>query len=81
MAKVRLKVTIDESTVERARRFCERHGGSISRLVGDFLSRLPLEDDERLTDLRPITKRLCGIAKGGGDENDYHRYLLEKYSR
>ena len=77
MAKARLKVTVDESTIERARRFCERNGGSISRLVGDFLMRLPLEDDEPL--LGPITRRLAGIAKGAGDEEDYHQYLLRKY--
>ena len=81
MAKTTLNLTIDVSTVERARRYGERHDVSISRLVGDFLSRLPAEDEEDLNINGPITRRLFGLAKGGPDEEDYHRFLLEKYSR
>jgi len=81
MAKATLNLTIEEATVERARRYGERHDVSISRLVGDFLGRLPLEDDEQLDELPPITRRLFGIAAGGPDEEDYHRHLLEKYGR
>lgn len=29
--------------------------------------------------LTPVVRRLYGIAKGGPDEGDYRRYLLEKY--
>jgi hypothetical protein len=81
MAKVSLKVTVDEAMADRARRYSVRHGISISQLVGDFLSRLPMDDDAGLEIQGPITRRLLGIAKGGPDEEDYHRYLLEKYSR
>ncbi|HEV7589902.1 MAG TPA: DUF6364 family protein [Longimicrobium sp.] len=79
MAKVSLKVTVDEPTADRARLYSARHGVSISKLVGDFLTRLPVEGDE-LEIEGPITRRLFGIAKGGSDEEDYHRYLLEKHS-
>jgi len=81
MAKTTLNLTVDSTVVERARRYGERHDTSISRLVGDFLGRLPLEEDEELADLPPITRRLFGIAAGGPDEEDYHRYLLEKYGQ
>jgi hypothetical protein len=74
-------LTIDHETVERAKRFGERHRTSISKLVGDFLSRLPEDDDELLANLPPITKRLYGCAAGGADEDDYHEYLLDKYGR
>lgn len=44
----------------------------------------PKEDDESLEALRktlpPITRSLLGIARGANvDEEDYHRYLEEKY--
>lgn len=82
MPKTTLNLTVDALNVERARRYSERHDVSISRLVDDFLSRLPIEDDDAALQLKgPITRRLFGIAKGGPDEEDYHRYLLEKYSR
>jgi hypothetical protein len=81
MTKVSLKVTVDQAAADRARRYSARHGVSISKLVGDFLSRLPLEDVAELQMEGPITRHLFGIAKGGPDEEGYHRYLLEKYSR
>ena len=65
--------------IERARRYCERHNTSISRLVGDFLARLPLEEGEEKADRPPIVRSLLGAAEGGPDEEDYHRYLLDKY--
>jgi len=80
MPKGTLNLTIDLSTIERARRYGELHDVSISSLVGDFLSRLPVDDD-RVEIRGPITRRLLGIAKGAGDEEDYHRFLEEKYSR
>jgi hypothetical protein len=81
VAKRTLNLTIDEAAVERARRFGERHHTSISRLVGDFLASLPVDGDDRLADLPPITRRLYGCAAGGPDEVDYHRHLEDKYGR
>ena len=34
---------------------------------------------ELLARVGPITRRLCGVARGDADEEDYERYLLEKY--
>ena len=34
---------------------------------------------EALANAGPITRKLYGIAKGDADEEDYKRYLLEKY--
>jgi hypothetical protein len=79
MAKTTLNLSVDEAAAERARRYSELHKTSISRLVSDFLSRLPLEEGEVISELSPAVRRLYGIAEGGPDEEDYHRYLLEKY--
>src|SRR5215218_6551628 len=80
MPKSSVNLSIETSTLERARRYGERHDVSISSLVGDFLARLPADEDT--IEIRgPITRSLLGIAKGAGDEEDYYRFLEEKYAR
>jgi len=44
MAKMNLKVTVDEATADRARRYAMRHETSISRIVNDIFTALPLDD-------------------------------------
>jgi hypothetical protein len=78
MSKQRLNITVDPEVVDRARRYTERHNTSISRLVTEFLSQLPGDDDFE-KQLTPTVKRLLGIAKGGPDREEYRRHLLEKY--
>ncbi|HEX8832505.1 MAG TPA: DUF6364 family protein [Longimicrobium sp.] len=70
-------LSLDPAAVERGERYSERHAKSLSQVVSDFLMRLPLEEEE--SDLTPAVRRLVGIAKGGADEEDYHRHLVEKY--
>lgn len=74
-----LSLSVEEAAVERARRYVEQHDTSISELVNTILSKLPLEDDFDPNELPPITRRLYGVAAGRAEEDDYHRYLLEKY--
>jgi hypothetical protein len=75
--KKRLNITLDHETAERARRYTKRHKTSISRLVGEFLSQLP--DNEEDSELTPTVKRLRGIAEGGPAREEYRRHLLDKY--
>lgn len=80
MSKRRLNITVDPEVIERARRYTERHNTSISRLVTEFLARLPAQDapEEALT---PTVRRLLGVARGGADREEYRRHLVEKYGR
>lgn len=80
MPKDRLNLTVDRAAIERARRFSDRHNTSISRLVNDFLSSLPLDPELADEDLSPSVRRLLGIASGDADRDAYRRHLLEKYS-
>ena len=81
MAKRSLNLSLDESVIERARRYSERHDTSISRLVNDFLSRLPAEEEGLdMEGLTPTVRRLIGVA-AGADEGAYKRYLADKYAR
>jgi hypothetical protein len=85
MAKVRKHLSLDVDAVERGERYSAIHGTSLSRLVSDFLSRLPMGDTEETTDLAPVVRRLVGIAAANActgrqvDEQDYHDYLWAKY--
>jgi Family of unknown function (DUF6364) len=77
-------ISVDDAAVERARQYAERHDTSIPELVNDFLSKLPLDEDaeDYMAGLGPIGRQFVGVARGAEvDEEDYHRYLLEKYSR
>lgn len=78
MPKKRLNITLDHETAERARRYTKRHNTSISKLVGEFLSQLP-DENQTQHDLTPTVKRLRGLAKDGPDREAYRQHLLEKY--
>lgn len=80
MSKQRLNITVDPAVIERARRYTQRHNTSISRLVTEFLSQLPVEHDSEES-LTPTVRRLLGVAKNGGDREDYRRHLVERYGR
>lgn len=79
-----LTVSVDDAIAERARRFAERHETSISEIISGMLAKLTLEEDADayMAGLGPIGRQFVGIAKGvDADVEDYHEYLLEKYSR
>ena len=80
MSKQRLNITVDPAVIERARHYTQRHNTSISRLVNEFLSQLPVKHDSEES-LTPTVRRLLGVAKGGVDREDYRRHLVEKYGR
>lgn len=73
------ELSLDSDAVKRGEMYCERHGTTLSRVISNFLLRLPLDEDE--ADLSPTVRRLMGIAGGAVDEADYNRYLIEKYGR
>jgi hypothetical protein len=81
MPKESLNLSIDGSVVSRARRYSRRHGTSISSLVSGFLASLPADEQSDGDDLPPVVRRLYGVARGGGDLDDYRRHLVEKYER
>lgn len=72
-----MNLSLDPAVLARAQAYSERHETSVSALVGDFLSALPLDDEsERLT---PAVRRLRGVAIGAGDRTDHHAHLATKY--
>lgn len=79
MAKVIKNLSLDPEAVERGERYSVLHSTSLSQLVSDFLSRLPLAEEER--ELPPTVGRLLGVGAGDAGRDDYRAYLLEKYAR
>ena len=75
--QTKLTLRMDENLIEFGKRWAKTRGKSLSQMVADylaFLARLPVDDEE----LPPKTRRLLGISQGV-DEEDYHRYVEEKY--
>lgn len=81
MAKVSKNLSLDETAVGRGERYSELHNTSLSRLVSDFLSHLPM--DETAHDLSPIVRRLLGVAGplATADQDDYRDHLWAKYGK
>ena len=82
MPKDRVNLTVDDDALERARRYGNRHGLSLSRLVSDFFRTLPDPASSVPPELTPAVRRLLGSGLGDracGDRDDYRRYLEEKY--
>jgi hypothetical protein len=85
MAKIPKKpknLSLDPATIERGERYAKRHGTSLSGLVSDYLSALPLDPPAELHS--PAVRRLYGVAAGGAgsvspDRKDYREYLARKY--
>jgi hypothetical protein len=50
------------------------HPGAVPQVSGP-------EDEDWVRELTPGVRTLLGIAAGDADEEDYRRYLLEKYGR
>jgi Family of unknown function (DUF6364) len=72
----KLTLQVDEELIRFGKRWAQSRGKSLSRLVSDFLAALEKTPDEG--GLPPITRSLVGLAQGV-DEEDYRRYLEQKY--
>jgi Family of unknown function (DUF6364) len=75
MAK--LTLSVDETVIERAKRYASKRGTSVSGLVEQLLD-LAVSGGEHRDITPPVLSRLRGSIKGV-DVSDYHRYLERKY--
>ena len=76
MALKKLTLSVDEDVIETARRYAQQSNTSISRLVTQFLARLPLSEKRRFS---PTVRRLLGILPHDVDVAEYRRHLAEKH--
>jgi len=61
MAMSKLTLYADTAVVKRAKRWAAKRNTSLSAAVGRFLR--ALTTPQKVRELPPITRRMCGIAK------------------
>lgn len=76
MALKKLTLSVDEDVIETARRYAHESNTSISRLVTQFLARLPPGEKRRFSH---TVRRLLGILPHDVDLAEYSRHLAEKH--
>ncbi|MHB9110604.1 MAG: DUF6364 family protein [Armatimonadota bacterium] len=78
----KLTLRIDDRLIHRAKAHTRRTGRSVSQLVADYFAVLDTPIEDEVENLPPITRELCGLLAGADvDEEDYRRYLIEKYGK
>jgi hypothetical protein len=79
----KLTLRLDRDLIQRAKVYSRATGKSISQIVADYFATLP-DTREAVPRLAPLIGSLRGVLQGsaveGKDpEDDYYRYLEEKY--
>ncbi|MEO5511204.1 MAG: DUF6364 family protein [Longimicrobiales bacterium] len=77
MSLRKLTLSVEETVIERARHYSERHQTSISRLVSTFLDALASEQPP--TGHTPAVRRLIGILPADADVQEHRDYLERKH--
>jgi hypothetical protein len=72
MSKRPKNLLLDDGALDRAESYCKEHGTTLSRLVNDFLSALPVMSD-RDPFKSPIVERLLYASHYGQFEGDRYR--------
>jgi len=64
-ASAKLTLSLDKKTIESAKKYAQKRGKSISKIVQDYLSSISRNDSTAtLNSLGPITQELHGVLKG-----------------
>ena len=78
--QTKLTLRLEEKLIERAKRYAEASGKSVSQIVADYFAVLDSENSADKTVLLPITRSLSGVLKDKDvNEQNYYDYLEEKY--
>jgi hypothetical protein len=84
--KKKLTLRMEQDVIERAKAYAAERGESVSKLVENYFAALTApeqangEDNEDKESLPPITRRLADRPPAPDiDEEDYYRYLEDKY--
>ena len=73
----KLTVRVPRDALEGAKRYAHEQNTTLTRLVSNYLRSLARQSDP-LADA-PIVQRLSGSLSSAVSEEDYRRYLEEKY--
>jgi hypothetical protein len=76
----KLTLRLDERLIDRAKRYSDRSGKSVSQLVSDYFALIEADDPIPGTELTPRVLAMIGSLKGASTtEGDYRRHLEERY--
>ncbi len=76
----KLTLRLDDQLIDKAKRYSDRSGKSVSQLVADFFAAIESDEDIPGTEISPRVRSLRGAFKRStATEEDYRRYLEEKY--
>jgi hypothetical protein len=77
----KLTLTIEESVIEKAKKYAKNKKGSLSGLIENYLKALTKDNspEENVSELTPIVKSLKGSFKAPGNF-DYKKELSKKLS-
>jgi uridine kinase len=79
----KLTLRLDDKLIRTAKRYSQESGKSISQLVADYFALIDAGAEvpgSGITPISPRVRSLIGALKGAAvTEDDYRRYLEEKY--
>ncbi len=79
----KLTLKLDKEAIEQAKRYAERRGLSLSRVVESYFLRLAESEQPPRKKLTGVVAELAGVLKGretGEPREEYTEYLRKKYS-
>jgi len=75
----KLTLTIDDSVIDRAKKYAKQEGRSLSDLVENYLKAVVSDHEEKEVELTPIVKSLKGSFKAP-ETFDYKEELIHSLS-
>ena len=73
----KLTLTIEQSIIEKAKKYANNEGRSLSDIIENYLKVITKEDDTEKIELTPIVKSLKGSFKAPNDF-DYKKELSKR---
>jgi hypothetical protein len=78
--ETKLTLRLDETTIQRAKRFARENQTSLSHMVEDYFRRVT-KREESAEDIAPIIKELSGVSKPTKLKSNYRDEIAEYLSR
>lgn len=78
----KLTLTIEQAIIEKAKRYANSKGRSLSDIIENYLKVITKEDEDERQELTPIVKSLKGSFKAPEDfdyKKELSKRLKEKY--
>lgn len=78
--QTKLTLRLEDQLIEHAKLYAAQAGKSVSQIVADYFRLLTSQKTKTSVPSTPITQSLRGLLRESNlDENDYKKYLEEKY--